>query len=327
MIFQIDEGMPFVIINSMPVQWHTGMPAMYLATSSLARLNSRGLTFKDRAWHVRDMPEGWHSTSCLPSPYGLCSTRQSTAFPSIQTPLVNELMDHECAMANTGRAVTNASRYDASACDLAASDFVFAANTLYRGEFLKLPDWIYWTVCILMVYLVRCLSRYVLATLTKKDYPHSILCISACVLVTVLLVSQGDSVYVTVEDLVCYYFNLFYVCSYTLLFAGTRIVNKCRETAYSDPPFYNLLAGVMQLVAMRIFAGIENPYTPPLIFIVATRVFVKSRRGCDLLRCTTILLDAVMLCLMSHYGFMPDLLYLVPLVCASWAASDMLVRD
>ena len=325
MIFQIDDGMPFVIVNSLPVQWHTGMAAMYLATSSMARLNERGLTFKDASWHVRDIHQ-WRKSPCYPSPYGLCQKNRSTAFPSTQTPFVDELRDYECASAQTSRAVTSDTRYDTSSCDLAASDFVFAGNTLYQGDFLKLPDWVYWTVCVLMVYLVRCLSKYILATLTKTEFPNAILCITACTVVTVLLIAQGDAVFVTVEDLVSYHFNLFYISTYALLFAGTRLLNRSGLASLSDPPFYNLIAGVMQLVAMRIFAGVENPYTPPLIFIIATRVFVKSRRGNDMLRCTTILLDSIMLAIMSKYGFMPDPLYLVPLIATSWAAADVLIK-
>jgi hypothetical protein len=321
MIFSIDEGMPYVLVNSLPVSWHTGQAAMYLATSSLARLNERGLVFKDRGWQFRALGGEWRRMPCRLSPYGLCASGDSVAFPSGQTPVVDELQDYVCASHDTNRAVTNSSRYDASSCDLAVRDFVFAGDSLYVSTALRFPDWVYWTVCVLIVYLVRCLSKYILCALTKKDFPNEFLCVAACVLVTVLIVSQGDAVLVTTEDVLVYYFTLSYIVCYILLFASTRAIKN------TTVPFYNLLCGVMQLTAIRIFGNTETAYTPPLDFIIMTRIFVKSRRGNDILRSITTLLDAFMLSLMAEYGFMPDPRYLAAAGAAAWAASDILVAD
>lgn len=320
MIFPIDEGTPYVIVNSLPVLWHTGQAAMYLATSSLARLNERGLVVKDSTWHPRSLPSAWLRHPCRLSPYGLCMSGDSIAFPSGQMPVVDELQDYVCASASTNRAVTNLTRYDTSSCDLAVKDFVFSQDALYVSDGLRLPDWIYWTVCVLVVYLVRCLSKYILCALTKQDFPNEFICVSACAVVTILIVSQGNAVFVTEEDLIIYHFTLAYIGCYVLLFVSTR------ATKNTTVPFYNLLCGVMQLVALRIFGGTETPYTPPLIFIIATRIFVKSRRGNDILRSITTLLDAFMLSLMAVYGFMPDPRYLVAVGATAWAASDVLVR-
>jgi hypothetical protein len=168
-----------------------------------------------------------------------------------------------------------------------------------------------------------------MASITKdqKDggkYPSPVSCILACIITSVLIASQGDSVFVTEEDLIFYWFNAFYVLSYLLLFIGTRLLSSLTP-AMHDPPFYNLLAGVMQIVACQLFSGAETPYNPALIFIVATRVFVKSRRGVDILRSATILLDAFMLGLMSCFGFTAEFHYLIAVYAAAWAASDILV--
>lgn len=329
-IFQIEDSRPFLTHNGLPVQWHTGSAPWWKMTSCVVRINKRGVAFKPHQWSTRQdldsLPE-WTHEQCLPSASGLCSTQSSVVFPSQQTPVVNEALDWLCGSTATFRSVTNASRYDCSACDVldAKVDYVLADETLFQST-TNLPEWIYWTVCVLMVYLVRCLSKYVLASLKKSggEAQHPVLCVSACAATCLLVISQGNFVYVTEEDLLFYRFTLFYVSAYSLLFAGNRL-SLTRRVGWSDPPFYNLLAGVMLLVASRLYCGAETPYNPPLIFIIAMRVAVKSRRGSDFLRSLTLLLDAFMLSLTCILGFSPHSRYLIALFSAACAASDALV--
>lgn len=274
----------------------------------------------------------WEHEQCFPSAFGLCSTATSVAFPSQQRPVVNEGLDWLCGSTQTNRAVTNTSRYDHSACDVldARTDYVLLDNTLYKSSATDLPDWIYWTVCVIVVYLVRCLSRYVLSSLkkdkAKDDDPNPVLCVSACAVAAWLVTSQGNYVYVTEEAIIYNQFSIFYVSAYAVLFAGNRVFHTLKaHTAWSDPPFYNLLAGVMLLVASRLYCGPETPYNPPLIFIIGVRISVKSRRGSDAIRTLTLLLDAFMVSLVCTMGFSPHSRYLIALFCASFAASDALV--
>jgi hypothetical protein len=333
-IFQIEDSRPFLVHGGQPIQWHTGSAPWWIATSRMVRINKRGVVFHPLAWHerqdLRSLPE-WEHEACLPSAFGLCATATSVAFPSQQTPVVNEGLDWLCGSTATARSVTNASRYDHSACDVldARADFVLADNALFRSRSTDLPDWVYWTVCALVVYLVRCLSRYVLASLRRDEaYPNPALCVSACALAALLVTGQGDFVYATEEALLFNRFTLFYIAVYAVLFAGTRTLHsmhtKTKENA-KDPPFYNLLAGVMLLVASRLYCGPETPYNPPLIFIIGVRMAVKSRRGSDPLRALTLLLDAFMASLACTLGFSPHSRYLIALFCAAFAASDALV--
>jgi hypothetical protein len=82
---------------------------------------------------------------------------------------------------------------------------------------------------------------------------------------------------------------------------------------------------VMLLVASRLYCGSETPYNTPLIFIIAVRMAVKSRRGSDVLRSLTLLLDAFMVSLVCILGFSPHSRYLIALFSAAAAASDALV--
>jgi hypothetical protein len=151
------------------------------------------------------------------------------------------------------------------------------------------------------------------------------LCLAACGACTVLSISQGDYVFVTHEDLVFHWFTVFYIVAYAGLFLGTRLAVKMHIVALRDPPFYNLLSGVLQLVATRLYAGAETPYCAPLIFTVATRAWVKSRHDPDVLRCVTLVLDACMLGVMCAFGVGFDQQYLIGLFVAAAAAADVLV--
>lgn len=339
-IFQIEDSRPFLVHGGQPIQWHTGSAPWWITTSRMVRINKRGAAFKPLTWHVRDgldsLPQ-WEHERCLPSAFGLCATPTSIAFPSQQTPVVNEALDWLCGSTATSRSVTNASRYDFSACDVldAKTDFVLVDNTLFRSLSTDLPEWVYWAVCVLVVYLVRCLSKYVLASIRKDakagEYPNPVMCVAACALASVLVTSQGDFVYVTEEALLYNRFTLFYIAFYAALFAGSRTLNsmhgkpKLPNEQVKDPPFYNLLAGVMLLVASRLYCGPETPYNPPLIFIIGVRMAVKSRRGSDAPRALTLLLDAFMASLACTLGFSPHSRYLIALFCAAFAASDALV--
>ena len=334
-IFQIEDSRPFLTHNSLPVQWHTGSAPWWGGTSSMVRINKRGITFKPHPWHTRQdllsLPQ-WTHEPCMPSAVGLCSTRTSIMFPSQQTPVVNEAMDWLCGSTATFRAVTNVTRYDSSACDVldAKADYVLADQILFYSNSSHLPEWIYWTVCVIVVYLVRCLSKYVLSSIRKRDEdtnstPNALMCVSACAFTCLLVITQGDFVYVTEEELLFHRFTLFYIAAYALLFAGNRMAVLLIQSTWNDPPFYNLLAGVMLLVACRLYCGAETPYNPPLIFIIAVRMAVKSRRGSDILRSLTLLLDAFMAGLVCILGFSPDSRYLIALFTAACAASDALV--
>ena len=332
-IYQIDDTRPYITHNGLAVQWHSGSAPLRTLTSALVRVNARGIIYKPSAWHLRPLQDlnEWQGTACRPSAVGLCETNTSVMFPSQQTPLVNERLDWLCPSPNTGRAVTNANRYDVSACDVldAEVDFVVTHGMLFKSQASDLPDWVYWIVCLIVVYLVRCLSKYVLLSLSKeKEYPDAFLCVLACCICAGLIVSQGNFVFVTEEELILYQFILFYVAVYACFFAIHRIsISLLFIPDRNDPPFYNLLAGVMQLVACRLYCGAETPYNPPLIFIIAVRLLVKSRRGSELIRSVTVLLDSFMLGLCCCLGFGPSHHYLTALFAAAMSASDVLVAE
>lgn len=337
-IFQIDSSYPFISVGGIPVDWHSGAATQWALSSLLVRIHPRGVVFKKQGWHTRDLASiGWKAEGCVPSAHGLCQTgKGSVFFPSSQPPEVNEGMTAMCTSTNTDRIITNASRYDVSACDVLdrRMDYVYVREVIHYTD-TSIKTWVYWLVCILVIFLVRCLSRYTLASLaamdpndtkhsTGKQMPDPYVSLAASSACALLILSQGDFVYVTHEDLIFYWFTAFYILAYTCLFVGVKAFNKISNATVHDPPFYNLLAGVLQLVATRLYAGAETPYNPPLIFIIAVRAMAKSRREPNLLRGISLLLDACMLALMCIIGFGPNPCYLVALFTGAAAWADML---
>ena len=342
-IFQIDTSYPFISVGDVPIDWHSGAAAQWALSSLLVRIHPRGVAFKKQGWHLRDLKSiGWTAESCHPSAHGLCQTRDGTLFfPSSQSPEISEDMTDMCQSAATYRVITNESRYDTSSCDVLdrRMDYVYARGVMNFTD-TSLRPWVYWLVCILVVFLVRCLSRYTLASLAvvaptsktdsfssqqgHKQVPNPWLSLTASSACALLILLQGDFMYVTYEDLIYYWFTVFYVLAYTCLFISIKVFNKVSKATIHDPPFYNLLAGVLQLVATRLYAGAETPYNPPLVFIIAFRALAKSRRRANLIRGITLLLDACMLALMCVTGFGPDPRYLVALLTGAGVWAELL---
>jgi hypothetical protein len=334
-IYHFDDVRPALSVGGSPVRWHSGAASQAILSSLLVRAHPRGLMFRPQRWHLRDLTGlGWKGDGCVPSSKGLCEKEEgSVVFPSHQPPMVGQDYVDGCSSVSTGRVVTNTTRYDPSACDVldAKWDYFYTESTIRRAH-TELPAWVYWSVCVLVLYLVRCLSRYVLASLDKgkkagpgDTLPSSLLCLCACAACTALIIAQGDACFVTEEDLVFYRYNVLYILAYAGLYIGAKCGRAMRISSAQDPPFYNLLAGVLQLVASRLYVGAETPYNPPLVFVVAVRALVKSRRGAGALRAVTLALDAFMLSLMCALGFSPDRRYLVAIFAGAVAWSDFLV--
>lgn len=342
-IYTLDDSRPFLMRNGAVIKWESGDVAAQIMSSRLVRIYSRGVSFVPLGWKTRNFGPDWSvEDPCWPSRDGLCKTGNGTVFfPTSRPPLVNQrLWDWRCKGKSTGRALTDLATYEASACDVldAGYDFVYSdGRIMYRDG--SMPNYVYWSICVLVIFLVRCLSKYILASVArdsddeskKGDLPSVWICMAACVAATVLVIYQGDSCFVTREDLVFYWFNVTYAGFYAALFLVSRTASAFTSvhvpfSSLRDPPFYNLLAGVLQLVAARFYFSADTPYNPPIIFIVAVRAFTKSRRKApDVIRSCTLLFDGFMLSLLCVLGFWEDREYLVALFCAAMAWADFLI--
>ena len=145
-IYQIDDSRPFIASGGIPVQWHTGAAAAKIISSGMLRIHPRGLYFKPRTWHIRDLKSvgGWSSSPCFQSAHGLCESQDgSVYFPSMDPPFVNEKLVWKCGSQVTSRVVTNQTgRYDASACDVldGGVDYVFSDSVIYTSQTGLAPE-------------------------------------------------------------------------------------------------------------------------------------------------------------------------------------------
>ena len=259
----------------------------------------------------------------------------SAVFPSF-VPRVSESSDWltpATACPASGRVLVSSQRvYDVSACDAVSGgwDFVYSRGTLWlRRAPLTLS--LYWTLVGLSLGLLRALSFSVKALHQgagadgSAEFWWTMLLVS---LVWALVVAEGDSHYVTAEDELLYWFSVAYVGVYVVLHVLTDLWDEGQGDA--APVTYNVIAGALQLVVMRLYAGAETPYTPVVLVLVGTRLWYKMKQEENrahqhhaLVRHLTVAMDATHVALLAQHGYSDDGVYLVALGSLAWVLSDI----
>ena len=353
-VYPLDDAAPWPSSDEAPVRWDTGRAAFLVASSRCVRVNKRGIHPLPASWTpVGDMvSQGWSVRACQPGAGALCRGQNYSTFPSTH-PVYNPLRVPEatpgCTRAQDGRVLdAGASGYDLSACDVldGGLDVVLCDHTLAL-RVTSMDTWIYWAVCILVIYNVRALSYLVALRLRPVDRVKSALeppdkpakppveapddwwtshwaqstntrTAIACLLTWALCVLPDlNSVYVTVEE------QLFFVglTIYILVYASMWAMSTHTE----DPPLYNMIVGTVLLAVTRLYAGAETPYTPVLMWAVATRTLMKLRNTYwSRIVAVTIMLDAFLLSLMVTLGFGHNALYALLIGALALPASDVL---
>lgn len=203
-------------------------------------------------------------------------------------------------------------RYDFTACDVfqGQSDVV-QCGRVASVKNTAVPEWLYWTLCVLAVLLVRAFSYKVAKfadpdaqstadakkqppayDITKTDAAVSAMCALICVLCAI---PPATDAMVTHEELNVFVFVIAYIVGYIL--AHAFAVHS------TDPPIYNMIAASIQLIIIRLYCGTHTPYNPVLLWAVSTRSIYKLRSNFSLTASCSILLDSVLLTLMCTYGF------------------------
>lgn len=335
--------------SNVPVEWNRSPGVAYLvASSSVLRVNSRGLRWCTTR-HGASPGSQWSARACNLSAHALCSAvlpgasvvspsslpEASAVFPSF-VPRVSESSDWltpATACPASGRVLVSSQRvYDVSACDAVSGgwDFVYSRGTLWlRRAPLTLS--LYWTLVGLSLGLLRALSFSVKALHQgagadgSAEFWWTMLLVS---LVWALVVAEGDSHYVTAEDELLYWFSVAYVGVYVVLHVLTDLWDEGQGDA--APVTYNVIAGALQLVVMRLYAGAETPYTPVVLVLVGTRLWYKMKQGENrahphhaLVRHLTVAMDATHVALLAQHGYSDDGVYLVALGSLAWVLSDI----
>ena len=283
-----DANRPGLSSNGGQLAWWDGGPAFALASSGAVRLNFRGLFVYPPSVVVRGeldaAPEalGWHKVACNVSAWALCSSEVGHVLPASsprmperqETVLVDGWNDLACAQ-SSGKTLVSAGAYDISACDVfdEGLDLLYTPGYLYHRH-TSMSPWEYWVYVVLAVVLVRCLSYNVQslwlpegsAAIRKQWVP---LVCSTALLVLVLV--DGDSIYVTQGDVLFFWCTVAYVAVYLVMHLGTR---AAQNTGYEQPVF-NVIVGTLQLVGMRFYTAAETPYNTVLVGMLASRGWTK----------------------------------------------------
>lgn len=356
-VYPMDDVTPWTASDSAPVRWNTGWAAYVVASSKCVRLNRRGIHAKPAYWTlISDLrAEGWWTRTCHPGAEGLCTYGNQTAFPMypkrptynpFATPLGGAWLG--CSREEDGRVLdAHSDGYDPSPCDVIDGgwDVVFSNHTL-AIQHTAMDTWAYWTLCILVVCIVRSLSYLVVARLkhgeqdkkapeppnTKEGPMESIVALLlgtwtrstntrttfACLLIWALcLIPTLNTIYVTVEEQIFVTTIALYIPAYTILWY--------MSTHAEDPPLYNLIVASILLATTRLYAGVETPYVSILTWGIGTRTLMKIRNTYwSRIVAVTVILDAFLLTLMSVLGLTCDPPYQVLIGALALLASDTL---
>ena len=353
-MFDLADSVPYLATDSARVIWTSGWDALLAASGRCIRVNARGVSVKPSHWTQADLPRlGWTSRACFISAHALCDTGGGLCFPvppskhtiamDIPPPGYNPAAAWgglACSRDDDGRVLLDSITYDVSGCDALdnGGDLVFCNGSLAFAR-TDLPVWAYWSVCLLAVYIVRALSYLVLRRVEARSHPqktnedtgsntepqprlteddHTVVASVCCVVVT--LASGWQHVFVTQEEAFAASATLVYVLAYTCTWTWAR----WSRFDVADPPIYNLIAGTLLFVSMRLYAGVETPYNAPLIWAIAARVGTKMRARACVATLITAPLDALVLALICTLGFSFDPLFLIGIFATAFVIGDML---
>jgi hypothetical protein len=256
-----------------------------------------------------------------------------------------------CTRENDGRVLeAGLNTYDMSSCDVLDGgwDVLLVDHTLAFKN-TAVDTWIYWTLCLLVIYIVRSLSYLVVLRLhpaedqkacgargkamnavkmkgawggvpavdvwTRSTNARTA---GACLLTWVLCVLPvWNTVYVTVEEQLFFLGVSMYVLFYAIMWY--------MSTHTEDPPLYNMVVATVLLAVTRLYTGAETPYTPVLMWAVGTRTLMKLRNTYwSRIVATTVMLDSFLLSLLAVLGFEYSHLYLILIGALALIASDVL---
>lgn len=334
-VFDLEDSAPYLRVGQSHVRFSVGWDAFVVADGSCTRVNSRGVYSKPSHWEPRDLGQPWVSQECVPGLRGaLCELRGGLAFPE---PGVQPVYDAEktpgglgCSRSADGRVLDAGYGYDVTACDVLdqGGDVVYCGRNLSFAS-TDLHYAVYWVLSFVAVFVVRSLSYLVLSSVGRQS-SHSISTlwtVLACLLVLPLvLVPHGDSLFVTVEEALFFDVVCCYLCLYAALyFLSTYFLSD--EATPVNPPIYNMIAAALQLIACRLYLSAETPYNPVIVWGVGARALVKMRNpdSWGWVNGVTTLADVLVLSLMCAVGLGVDRYYLVAIFTLSMATADSLL--
>jgi hypothetical protein len=169
---------------------------------------------------------------------------------------------------------------------------------------------------------VRGLGHNVRANKQQEPWRSQAPILLAASLISVLVLAEGDALYITETDWGFYAATLAYTLAYLAYHLWALIEwRRQKMEGTREPPVFNLAAGALQLVALRLYANAETPYNPVVLLIIGARALDKLRRPTPA-HALTALGDSMYLGLACRWAFLPDPAYLVAVA----AGASLLAR-
>ncbi len=284
------------ITDSASIAWWEGGPAFVLASAGAVRVNFRAVYTYPPNSILRDLNKtDWHGLPCNASAWALCASDVGQAMPwsrpampeDSQKVTADGWKDLACTR-SAGKTLTSLGLYDISACDIfdEGLDLVYSQGMLFHRH-NSLQTWEYWALVILAVVLVRCLSHNIknlwepAAQEKQAQWPALL----ASFIALVIVLADGDTLYITSADQVFYWSTASYVLVYLAIHLANRWLWKFlpgwmmldkqeaqdKTDTQEDYPVYNVIVATLQFIACRFYTAAETPYNLVLITILACR--------------------------------------------------------
>ena len=323
----LDNVVPYLTTESRQFEWGVGGDALRVAASSFVRVNQRGVITQPPDRTVRDLGSiGWQVYQCLPGGNSLCEISNTSRVFPMDPDLPRFSARHrpaplKCTRDFTHRILDTHWGYDISACDVLDSggDIVFHQRQVAIKN-TEISTWKYWTLCVLTVFIVRSFSTKVkarhdanLLQLSPDQYT-----IGACCLSTLLVITPDfTSELVTSEDLVS--------CCFLVCYSTFYVLTWCSFRHETNASIYNLIASTVLLTTCRLYKTIDTPFTPFILYVVASRTLMKLRNGFRFFQCVTVCADSMLISLLIVYGCSIKGVYVIIIAILAFATSDWLV--
>jgi hypothetical protein len=299
----LDNTTPFASANGGLIQWSSGPDGLGLARSSCVRINDKGLLLYPDHWDIRDLQKtNFKKLPCTVAPGMLCQSQWGAVLSTTRIPQINPTIDvfrdMECTSANNQQILnSSANKYDVSMCNVfsGGADLVFYNNTLYIQN-TKTSWWEYMLLIALSLYSIRTFSNIIVhEAYTENHFLYIIICI---VFILIICLHTGTDIYITIEDYVSFWF----VLSYLILDIIVYLINHIYKNLSWFPSF-NLVVTCFVLISMRLYNGIISPYIPVLLWVFASRFFLKIQTlAWTVLTYLSLFMDGFLLSVLLVFG-------------------------
>lgn len=287
-----DSDRPGLASGDKRMAWWGGGPAYVLASAGAVRLNFRGLFTYPPGSKVRSLDSrgmGWHGVQCNVSAWALCSSEVGHILPATKPRMpqtqesvsVDGWNDLGCSQSD-GKVLVSTGVYDISACDVfdEGLDLLYSSGMIYHRH-TSMPAWKYWALVAITIVLVRCLSYNVQSLWQPHGDTAQVhsqwVPLAGSVVQLVLVLTDGDSIYVTKADQLFFWASVGYVGVYLSIHTALRVRSgiQSETNGQYEQPVFNVIVATLQLVAMRFYTAAETPYNTVLVAMLASRGWTK----------------------------------------------------